>query len=769
MREVSPGSGLSMPTVQRGHHFQLPKWISVLFISFIFGAMLLASCGNGGDDSETPLATPFPFATTPTTIPPTQPNPPCHVDLAAERDVSPVASPTPQVVTIQLLSGPYRVVPNDIHLKQNSVYLFIIQASNDWHAFRVPALGLDFEIPPGGQAEALVRPLEFGIFEVVNWRRMPESELISTITVVPEGVQASTWHSLCGHIEVSSPPRGTPVSTPLVIEGSVWRTGGTDLHITHVEAWIDGELVGEAKGDHLIPRYVPNSDFRARVSHRDFYLTIPRLSPGSHTLSLQAFLQNGMVSSSATMPLTILPNTPNRSLLPGYLGYIDPPAESDLLNLPVTIGGWVVIPGSKDGTGVGSVEIWNGPRETGQFLTEAIYGTYRPDVAQSLDHPPFVSSGFLARLPDLPAGQVDLHIYVRDRKQGDYVSPRFRQPPLTIRLSLAEGKVTDAPWPVALAAAPDGRLFFAELLTGNIRILQDGHVLPEPFASLKDVVYHREAGLLSLALHPDFLQNPYIYAMYVVGDPETGLPTMQRVVRFRDVNNIGQDYTVILDNLPFALEGFHNGGRIAFGPDGKLYLSIGDIWMQELSQDPAKLPGSILRFNPDGSIPEDNPLQDSPVYAIGFRNVFGLAFQPETGYLFATENGPGSFDEVNKVEAGLNYGWPLHMGVTDAEGFANPVTIFGEWPEASVGPTGATFTTERPDLLIFCGFADFYLRGVKLKGPDYDSTDSKMILSTNCALDVTYSSDGWLYYSTDSAIYRARLDDLLQLQEEAGQ
>ena len=175
--------------------------------------------------------------------------------------------------------------------------------------------------------------------------------------------------------------------------------------------------------------------------------------------------------------------------------------------------------------------------------------------------------------------------------------------------------------------------------------------------------------------------------------------------------------------------------------------------------------GSILRYNPDGTIPDDNPFPGSPVYAIGLRNVFGLAFHPSTGQLYATDNGPGGFDEVNKIEAGENYGWPGHMGVADVDGYTDPIAVYGNWPERPIGPTGATFATEHPNLLLFCAYHDFYLRAVQLSGPDHDIAENTTVLSTNCALDVTYSSDGWLYYSTISAIYRARLDDLLRLHE----
>ena len=726
----------------------------------------MVSCGNGDEDTELALETPLPQAVTEKTQAKLQPNLPCHVSLTPKKDVVPLASPTPQVIRIQLLEHPYRVVPNDIVLEQNSLYRFIVQAGNEWHGFRVHAVGLGFEIPPGGQGDKLVRPTEPGVFPLVNWRRMPESEVISTITVVPEGASVSTWHSLCGQLQIYSPLPGAALSTPFVIEGSAIRPSGTNLHITRVEARSDNVQVGVVTSDQMITHYSPSSDFLARATKRDFYLSISNLHPGEHTLLLKAYSQNGSLVAAASMPIVIIPESKTLSITLGYQGNIDFPLVQGIHSLPVSINGWAAIPGSNKGTGVGAVEIWNGPRESGQFLTEAIYGTYRPDVAEALGDPRFASSGFTAQLSNLPAGPVELHVYIRNRESGDYVSPRLQQPSLSRRIYLAEGKVADAAWPVALAPAPDGRLFFAELQTGNIRILQDGEVLPRPFATLDDVTYHREAGLLGLALHPDFPRQPYVYAMYVVDDSETGLPRMQRVVRFRDVNNTGQDYTVILEDLPYAPEGFHNGGRIAFGPDGKLYLSIGDIGMIEASQDPTKLAGSILRFNLDGSIPEDNPIPGSPVYAIGFRNVFGLAFQPDTGFLFATENGPGGLDEVNKVEAGQNYGWPLHLGVTNQEGFADPVAIYGQWPEISIGPTGATFTAVQPDLLLLCGFSDFYLRGVRLKGPDYTSTELKMILSTNCALDVTYGSDGWLYYSTPSAIYRARLDDLLRLLEE---
>ena len=653
-----------------------------------------------------------------------------------------------------MLERPYRIIPNDIVLKRGRSYRLIIEANEEWHQFDSDILH-GINLPPHGQAEVLVQPRRLGVYPIYDRRHIPESYLRSTITVVPASIEVSTWNPLCAELSVESPTTGAALSTPFVIQGSVIHPSDSYLRVTRIEAWSNEILVGSIASEQFIPR--GNSS--------EFFLTVLDMPPGDHSLLLKASLQNGALVATATMQISTPAESSPAALLPGYRGNIDLPAEGEFLSLPVTIQGWVVNPGSKSGTGVGSVEIWNGPRETGTFLTEAVYGTYRPDVAETLGDPNYSSSGFYAEVFDLPAGPAELHLYVRDREAGEYVSPRFRQSPLIRSIFLAEGKVADAAWPVALAAAPDGRLFFAELRTGKIRILQNGQVRPEPFAAIEGVSTHGESGLLGLALHPDFPQEPFVYAMYTVDNPETGMPSGQRVVRFQEANNVGQDYTVIIDNLPATQTTIHNGGRIAFGPDSKLYVSVGDTAVGDLAQDATRAEGSILRYNPDGSIPSDNPIPGSPVYAIGLRNVFGFAFQPNTGFLYATDNGPGGFDEVNKIEAGQNYGWPGHMGVDSPEGYTDPVAVYGTWPERAIGPTGVAFASEQPNLLLFCAYHDFFLRALPLSGSESTNVESTMVLSHNCALDVTYSSDGWLYYSTISAIYRARIDELLRLYE----
>ena len=659
-------------------------------------------------------------------------------------------------IEIELLDNPNLMVPNDIVVEQGRPYRFLIRAGEEWHAFNAGRLGMNYEIPPGGEVDVVMQFEETGVFDIEDWRRLPHSPLYQTITVVPQGMSASSWHPACVAFRVDSPPLGAGLTAPFVIQGSFQQPAEGYLRVTRIEAWTNGEQVGVANSESFTP---------GRES-TTFYLTVSELPQNTNSIFLRTLLQNGAIVASAVLPLTPLADSSTGSFLGGYQGSIDLPVENQPLILPVTIQGWAAIPGTGGGTGVGSIEIWNGPRETGQFLTEAVYGTYRPDVAEELGEPRFTSSGFFAQLTDLPIGSVDLHVYVRDRESGAYASPRMRQPQLVRRIAMVEGKVIDAAWPVALAAAPDGRLFYAELLTGNIRVVKDGELLARPFATIDGVSTHAESGLTGLALHGDFPQEPFVYAMYVVDNPRTGLPSGQRVVRFRAEGDVGRDGRVILDSLPATTVTTHNGGRLAFGPDGKLYVSIGDTNVPEHSQDLSRLEGAILRYNPDGSIPDDNPVPGSPVFAKGLRNVFGMAFQPGSGRLFATDNGPGGFDEVNIVVAGGNYGWPGHMGVVGEEGFADPIAVYGNWPERPIGPTGATFVDDRPDILLFCAYHDFFLRAVHLAGPDHTTVADTTVLSRNCALDVTYSNDGWLYYSSIFAIYRAKLDDLLRLHEQ---
>lgn len=241
----------------------------------------------------------------------------------------------------------------------------------------------------------------------------------------------------------------------------------------------------------------------------------------------------------------------------------------------------------------------------------------------------------------------------------------------------------EVPW--AIVFLPDGRALVSER-PGRIRVLEsDGTVRDTPYATLP-VAARGEGGLMGLALHPDFPATPHVYAMYTAEGP------VNRVVRLHHRGPVGNDEEIILDGIPAGR--VHNGGGIAFGPDGMLYITTGDAQEPERSQDTTSLAGKILRVTPDGAVPDDNPMGGNPVWAWGLRNPQGLAWHPETGDLFATEHGPSgewgvqAHDEINIIRPGENYGWPVV--VSDA-GRADLTPPLASWPGQSVPPAGAAF------------------------------------------------------------------------------
>jgi quinoprotein glucose dehydrogenase len=169
-----------------------------------------------------------------------------------------------------------------------------------------------------------------------------------------------------------------------------------------------------------------------------------------------------------------------------------------------------------------------------------------------------------------------------------------------------------------------------------------------------------------------------------------GLSLRNRVIRLTHLGNRGQFDRVIIDSIPGGR--VHNGGRIAFGPDGLLYITAGETWNAHIAQDLSSLGGKILRVAPDGSIPADNPFPGSPVWSYGHRNPQGLAWSPD-GILYESEHGPSGewglrgHDEINVIRKGANYGWPLAIGAAGVDKFADPIAA---WQDA-VPPAGAAW------------------------------------------------------------------------------
>lgn len=242
--------------------------------------------------------------------------------------------------------------------------------------------------------------------------------------------------------------------------------------------------------------------------------------------------------------------------------------------------------------------------------------------------------------------------------------------------------------PTSIAFPPDGsdRLFVNELQSGRIRIIEDGTLRETPFAQLDTNVeggfpVDGENGLIGIAFDPNYETNRYVYVTYA---RRTDDGTYGAVARFTDNNNQGENFTVLLDSIPSASG--HQIESLAFGPEGKLYVSTGDAYKSETAQDTTALTGKILRMNPDGSIPADNPFPNSYTYALGFRNCFDLVFNDD-GTLFTTDNGPRVNDELNRVKAGANFGWPNVTGPSDNSDFVDPLHT---WTEI-VAPTGMLF------------------------------------------------------------------------------
>ncbi|MEM7259576.1 MAG: PQQ-dependent sugar dehydrogenase, partial [Pseudomonadota bacterium] len=248
----------------------------------------------------------------------------------------------------------------------------------------------------------------------------------------------------------------------------------------------------------------------------------------------------------------------------------------------------------------------------------------------------------------------------------------------------AEVVLADAAMPVRLAAAGDGRLFFAELQSGQIRVIDpQAGLLREPLAVV-DIVTGNEKGLLGLTLDPEFLFNGYLYVHATV--PPNGGSDVEHaeIICYSVVENRGVNPVVIVDNLPIA--DLHNGGDIVFDHHGHLFVGRGDITEPERSQTEGDPAGRVLRYTKDGGIPADNPLPGDPEWARGLRNTFALAVHPHTGDLFGADAGPTDDDKLNYLVAGKNFLW----GMEDEPQGSNIGFSVRIWPEV-ITPTGLLF------------------------------------------------------------------------------
>ncbi|MBD2861743.1 PQQ-dependent sugar dehydrogenase [Paenibacillus oceani] len=312
----------------------------------------------------------------------------------------------------------------------------------------------------------------------------------------------------------------------------------------------------------------------------------------------------------------------------------------------------------------------------------------------------------------------------------------------------------NVPWD--LAFAPDGRMFFTER-PGTIRVITDGKLLPEPVFAFSGppFVSTGESGLLGLTLDPDFAANGYMYTYHSY--EMNGIKN--RVLRLVLEGNKAKLDRVLLADIPGQRN--HDGGRIRFGPDGLLYVTTGDAQERELSQTPGSLAGKILRIRSDGTIPADNPDPKSPMYSYGHRNPQGLAWQPGSGRLFSSEHGQTSKDEINIIEKGANYGWPLIEGdVKEAKqplpaGTVLRTPLLHSGASVTWAPSGMTFVANGPwkGQLLVAGLRGEQVLKLTLEGADPVRVTGQESLwkgQFGRIRNVTEGPDGSLYLLTNN-------------------
>lgn len=313
--------------------------------------------------------------------------------------------------------------------------------------------------------------------------------------------------------------------------------------------------------------------------------------------------------------------------------------------------------------------------------------------------------------------------------------------------------------PVRMAEAPDGRLFFNELSTGATRVIAaNGTLVATPVAT-RTILAGNHQGLLGLALAPDFATSHelFVYAAVPASSPHAD---RNQVVRYTLTGDVATSTAVVVDDLP--LGSLQNGGELLFGPDGHLYVSLGDTNVQALAQTPGVLPGRVLRYTRAGGIPADNPIVGNAEWCRGLRNTFGMAFHPTTGGLFGADNGPNTDDELNFLVAGKDFGWPTPV----AGGTAGlRLRLWAEViaPTALAWQHGGVFGAAWDDNLFLASYVNEEILRLEMSGSAFVDLDRESVFAkwavnsiVNKPLHLLRAADGSLLVSTFDSIYRIR-------------
>ena len=321
------------------------------------------------------------------------------------------------------------------------------------------------------------------------------------------------------------------------------------------------------------------------------------------------------------------------------------------------------------------------------------------------------------------------------------------------------------PWSIVFLS--DSHILFTER-NGSVREIKNGELEDQPLFVFKEVSTQSEEGLMGMALDPEFALNGKIYVCLAYSNENT---LFDKVVQMKYEKNSLEQEKVLIDKIPAAQ--FHAGCRLGFGPDKMLYITTGDATDKEIAQDKASLGGKILRISSDGSIPSDNPIKNSPIYSLGHRNPQGIDWDPVSGNLFSTEHGPSVFDgpaggdEINFIQKGENYGWPIVSHEKSKDGLVSPLAVF----TPAVAPASGMFY--KGDM--FPQFKNHFLVGL-LKGEGILdvtlSSDRMQIASYQKIPDITFgrireiaeSPDGAIYFTTSNRDGRGKInagDDMI--------
>jgi glucose/arabinose dehydrogenase len=345
----------------------------------------------------------------------------------------------------------------------------------------------------------------------------------------------------------------------------------------------------------------------------------------------------------------------------------------------------------------------------------------------------------------------------------------------TLPPGFTETSISGLASPTAMELAPDGRVFVCQQ-GGSLRVIKNGVLLSTPFLTL-NVDPNGERGLLGIAFDPNFSSNNFLYLYYTV--PST--PRHNRVSRFTangDVVAPGSEQIILeLDNLSSATN--HNGGAIHFGPDGKLYVAVGENANGANAQSFSTRLGKMLRINSDGTIPADNPFFNTAaganrsIWALGLRNPFTFAFQPGTGRLFINDVGEVTWEEINDGIAGSNYGWNLSEGPTSNPSFRSPLLAYQHGSSATTGCAIAGGAFYNPATVQFSPsfvgkyfFADLCSGWIRVFDPA-TGTASGFATDISAPVDLKVGTDGSLYYLArgSSAVFRVQFLEPMLISE----